>query len=97
MIVKVHRTPDGRKVVAICDSELIGKKIEERKLQLDLSSDFYKGEEMSEEKVGEMIKSSCVLNVVGEKSIGFLLGLCVIDKSNIIKIKGVPHTQAVIG
>ena len=26
MIVKVHKTLDGRKIIAICDSDLIGKK-----------------------------------------------------------------------
>ena len=40
MIVKVHRTPDGRRLIAVCDNNLLGKKFEENDLQLDLTSNF---------------------------------------------------------
>ena len=97
MIVKVHKTPDGRKIVAICDSELIGKKIEEGRLQLDLSSSFYKGEEKNEEEIEELLKGCCVVNVVGEKSIDFIVKKGIVDEKNIIKINNVPHAQAILG
>ena len=97
MIVKVHRTADGRKVVAICDSDLIGKKFEEKNLQLDLSSNFYKGEEKSEEDVKELVKEPCIVNVVGQKSIDCLLELGIVEKESIIKIDNVPHVQAIVG
>ena len=45
MIVKIHKMPDGRSVIAVCDSNLLGKKFEEKNLQLDLTADFYKGSE----------------------------------------------------
>ena len=96
MIVKIHKTQDGRKVVAICDNDLIGKKFEEGKLQLDLNSSFYKGEEMSEERVIELVKGSCIINMVGEKSTGFALKLGVVSKKDIIKIKNIPHAQAIL-
>ena len=96
MIVKIHRTQDGRKVVAICDSDLIGKKFEEGKLQLDLNSSFYKGEEMGEERVIELVKGSCIINMVGKKSMEFALKLGVVDKKDIIKIKNIPHAQAIL-
>ena len=96
MIVKVHKTPDGRKVVAICDNELVGKKFEEGKFQLDLSSSFYKGEEMDEEKARVLIKGSYILNIVGEKSIDFAMKLGIVKKESIIKIKNIPHAQAIL-
>ncbi len=40
MIVNIHKTSDGRRIIAVCDSELIGKKFEEHNLQLDLTSNF---------------------------------------------------------
>ncbi len=97
MIVKVHKTQDGRKVVAICDSDLIGKKFEEGKLQLDLNSSFYKGEEMSEEKVVELVRGSCTVNIVGEKSTGLAIKLGIVGKDSIIKINNIPHVQAILG
>ena len=96
MIVKVHKTQDGRKIVAICDDELIGKKFEEGKLQLDLNSSFYKGKELEEGELTELIKDSYVVNIVGKKSMDFALKLGIVDKKNIIKIKNIPHAQAIL-
>ena len=97
MIVKVHRTTEGRKIVAVCDSDLVGKKFEEGKMQLDLSSGFYKGEEISKDKVSKLIKEPGVFNVVGEKCVGLFLKLGLVDKGNVIRVDNVPHTQVVIG
>jgi len=96
MIVKVHKTQDGRKIVAICDNDLIGKKFEEKNLQLDLSADFYKGEEKSEEEIIELIKGSYMVNIVGKKSINLAVKLGIMDKKNIIKIKKIPHAQVIL-
>jgi len=96
MIVKIHISPDGRKIVAICDNELIGKKVEGGRLQLDMSSGFYKGKEMNEKQVSELLKEPCILNVVGEKSIDLLIRKGIVDKKSLIKINNVPHVQAII-
>ncbi len=96
MIVKVHKTQDGRRIVAICDNELIGKKFEEGNLQLDLSSSFYRCEEMSEEDIIRLIKGSYIVNIVGEKSIKLAIRLGIVDKRDIIKIKNIPHAQAIL-
>ena len=45
MIVKIHNN-EGRLILAICDKDILGKKFVEEKKQLDLSSGFYKGEQM---------------------------------------------------
>ena len=97
MIAKVHKTDDGRRIVAICDKELIGKKFEEKNMQLDLSSDFYKGEEKNEKEAIELIKGSYLVNIVGEKSVCFAKKVGIVDKSRIMKIKNIPHAQAILG
>ena len=97
MIIKIHKGPDGRRVIAVCDHDIIGKKFEEGRLQLDLTSSFYKGEEKAEKDlIDEIRKGSCVLNMVGKKSIEFCKKKGFIEKGHIIKVKGVPHAQAVI-
>ena len=96
MIVKIHKTPEGRKLIAVCDGELLGKKFEQDNLQLDLSSSFYKGEEMGPDDVKDALKDAYLLNVVGEESIAFFIELGLIEKEHILKIGGVPHAQAVI-
>jgi len=92
MIVKEHIN-GGRLLIAICDKDLIDKKFSEGNMQLDLSSTFYKGEEVEEEKLQEMIKKAFMINAVGKKAVGFLEKEGLIDKENIIKIKGIPHAQ----
>lgn len=97
MIVKVHKIADGRKIIAVCDKGLIGKRFEEGKLQLDLSSSFYDGKEKSGEELIELLKDSYIVNVVGGESLSFLLKRGFVDKKNIIKIKNIPHAQAILG
>ncbi|MEA2036560.1 MAG: DUF424 family protein [Nanoarchaeota archaeon] len=97
MIVKAHKTPDGRVMLAICDNELIGKKFEERNLQLDLTSNFYKGEEKNEEEIRLLLKEAHIVNVVGEKSIVFLIKEGIVNKDNIIRVQDIPHAQAITG
>jgi len=96
MIVKQHKTADGRIILAVCDSELVGKKFVERELQLDLSSDFYKGREMEEEKILKLFKVVQIVNLVGEKCVKLGIKAGIVDKDRVIKIKGISHAQAVI-
>ena len=96
MIVKEHKTPDGKKLVAVCDSELLGKKFEQGNLQLDLTSDFYKGEEKSGEELKEIIKNAYIVNVVGQESVAFFISLGIIEKCQVLEVDGVPHAQAML-
>jgi len=93
MIVKAHKSPEGKRIISICDKEIIGKKFSEKNKQLDLSSNFYKGEEKTEEDVRELVKDAYILNIVGECSIEFCLKEGWISKNNIIRIKKIPHAQ----
>ena len=92
MIVKVHKA-DTKKIVTIVDSDLIGKKFEEKNLQLDLTVDFYKGEERTEEEIKDITKDAYIVHLVGEESINFGLKMGWLDKDNIIKIKNIPHAE----
>jgi len=98
MNLKIHKS--YREVVAICDSELIGKYFEKGEFQLDVKESFYKGEEISEEKVKEIIKKMSVedatFNIVGEKSINCAIDCGVISKDGIKKIQGVPFALVLL-
>lgn len=95
MIVKVHKK-EGKTIVAACDTEILGKKFEEGEHQLDLSSDFYKGEEMSELEAGDIIRNGTVVNLVGEKAVEIGIKEEVIDSSHVKKIAGIPYAQGII-
>ncbi len=70
MKLKIHNS--YRNIVAICDSELLGKKFEEEKKQLDLSGEFFNGEDLSEEQVLTIMEDEktedATFNIVGEKA-----------------------------
>jgi len=92
MFLKIIKT--YRDIVAICDSELIGKKFEHGKFQLDIKESFFKGEEVSEEKViqtiNEMSREDATFNIVGKKAIETALKAGIISEEGIKEINGIP-------
>ncbi|MBD3354601.1 DUF424 family protein [Candidatus Woesearchaeota archaeon] len=96
MIVKIHKSNEGRVILAVCDSELIGKRFTEGEKQLDMSSDFYKGEEMEEKRILNLLKSVHIVNLCGKESVALGVKAGVVDEENIIKVDGIPHAEGVI-
>lgn len=95
MIVKKH-IANGKLVLAVCDTEILGKKFEEKNFQLDLSSSFYNGKNI-EEELKKLIKKTYIANIVGEKSIGFFVKEGLLDKDKIVRVANIPHSQLFIG
>ena len=93
MYVKLHKS--YRTIVAVCDSDLIGKTFEEGIKQLEVRESFYKGEDLDYKKVIELMKKQleddATFNIVGEKAIKAALEAEIIDKAGINKIDGIPY------
>ena len=83
-----------REVVAICDSELIGKTFEQENLQLEVKESFFKGEEVSKEELVEILHDMSVedatFNIVGKESVDIALEEGLIHKEGIKTIQGIP-------
>lgn len=92
ILVKIHKSK-FRDVIAVCDSDLIGKRFEEKDLQLDITERFYKGEEVEDEKLISILRDADIINLVGKESINFAIKAGIISKLNVIKIAGIPHAQ----
>lgn len=92
MKVKIHSS--YRQVVAICDSDLLGKKFEERKKQLDLTGGFFKGEEKNKQEVIDIIEDSrredATFNIVGKESCDIAVKCGVISGKGTISVAGIP-------
>ncbi len=92
MLIKIHDS--YRKVVAVCDTDLIGKKFEEGKMQLDVRENFFRGKEISGEKAVEILQKEknnyATFNIVGTRSIKTAIKAGIISKGNIGKVDGVP-------
>lgn len=98
MLVKIHKT--YRDVVAICDLDLIGKKFEQGKFQLDIKESFFKGDKISKEKaiklMQDMSREDATFNIIGERSVNTALKAGIISKKGIKKIQGVPFALVLL-
>ena len=98
MLVKIIKS--YRTVVAICDSDLLGKTFEEGKGQLDIKESFYKGEETPKEKVIEIInhmsQEDATFNIVGKESVALALETGLITKEGIKEVQGVPFALVLL-
>ena len=56
MLVKIHSS--YRRIVAICDNELLGKKFEEGKKAIEIKESFFKGDEKTEQEIIKIIEDS---------------------------------------
>lgn len=92
MLVKIHKS--YREVVAVCDSGLIGKRFEEGIMQLEISENFFKGEEKTEKEVVELMKDLAgedfTFNIVGRQAVDTALKAGIISKEGIRSVQGVP-------
>jgi len=83
------------KIVAVCDSELIGKVLREGELVLNLEkyASFYQGEEADEAAVEKELLTATSINLVGKKATGIAKKMKLVKESDFIKIQKVPHVQ----
>lgn len=89
-----------RDVVAICDKELLGKRFEEGKFQLDIKESFFKGKESSRDEAFEIMRDmkleDSTFNIIGEKSVRTALEAGIITKEGIKRINNIPFALVLI-
>ena len=92
MLIKIIKT--YRDIVAVCDKELIGKRFEEGKFQLEVKENFFDGDETGEEKAIEIMKQmsmkDSIFNIVGKKSVNTAIKAGIISREEIKKIQDIP-------
>jgi hypothetical protein len=82
-------------LIGACDEDLLGKKFEDKKFQIDVSKDFYGGKRISAESLKKYLQDATIANLVGKNTIKCAIDMGLIDPGCIIKINGVPHAQMV--
>ncbi len=97
MLVKIHNS--YRDAIAICDSELLGKKFEQGNFELEISG-FFNGDEKSERETLNILKEGAkedvTFNIVGEKSVALALKSGIISEQGIKKIQDVPFALVLL-
>ncbi|MEM4254920.1 MAG: DUF424 domain-containing protein [Candidatus Norongarragalinales archaeon] len=83
------------KILALCDTELLGKCFTQGEKTLDLKAyrSFYEGYTVTEIQAVELLRNAENVNIVGEKSVAAAQKALGFNKANVKKIKGIPHLQ----
>lgn len=92
--VKTHKA-QGQIVVAMCDAELVGRKLKEGKIQITLNDGFYGGEVFDADETGlfNLLRGATSYNIFGERAIAVAVKYNLVDKSAVRLVDGVPHVQ----
>lgn len=97
-IFKIHKS--YRLVVAVCDLELVGKKIDEGEKQLDLSTNFFNGEKIDLKNLKYLVKKlereDATFFIVGNRSVELFKELEIIDEEGIKTLSGVRFALALL-
>ncbi len=80
-------------LVAVCDSNIRGKIFEEGEVRLEVSEEFYGDELYSREEVAEALRQATIANLSGKESVALGIEVGIIDRENVLRVKGVPHAQ----
>ena len=89
-ILKIHES-ENKQLVAICDSELLGKVFEQNNFILDIDEDFFGGDKADEKTILDSIKIAHTINASGNKIVEFLLCKNIIKTSQVKTIDGVKY------
>ncbi|MBI4139614.1 DUF424 family protein [Candidatus Woesearchaeota archaeon] len=96
MIIKIHKTEDGRTLVAAIDDSLKGTTHIEGDKKLDFTAEFYNGETCPPQEAGDIIRNADMLNIAGKETIKIAIEEGAITEEQVLKIAGIPYAQAVV-
>jgi hypothetical protein len=85
----------GNVVLAICDSEVLGKTLREGKIVFHVKEEFYKGGLVTIEEAVDMIENSTIVNMVGKCCVEKAIKRGYVHPQAVLNIEGVPHAQIV--
>ena len=98
MYIKIHKS--YRLVVAIADSDLIGKEFEEGGKALNVTENFYKGEKLTKEEMEKIMidfsGNDATFNIVGKKAIDVALKCGIVIKDGIKTVDGIPFALVLL-
>jgi hypothetical protein len=82
-------------MLAICDSEILGKTLREGKIVFHVKEEFYNGGRVSVEEAVDMIANSTIVNMVGKCCVEKAIKRGYVHPLAVLNIECVPHAQIV--
>jgi hypothetical protein len=82
-------------LLAICDSEMLGKTLRQGKIIFHIKDEFYNGGKTTVEEAVSMIENSTIVNIVGKNCVKRAIAKGYVHPDAVLQIEGVPHAQIV--
>jgi hypothetical protein len=82
-------------LLAICDTEIIGKTLREGQIVFHVKEEFYKGTKVDVEEAVAMIENSNIVNMVGKNVVRKAIDEGYVHPEAVLNIGDVPHAQIV--
>ncbi|MFA1609625.1 DUF424 domain-containing protein [Halobellus rubicundus] len=95
MLLRERQTPEGL-LVSVCDPECLGETYVDGDVSLEVTEDFYGGEEAAEadaETVIDSLTRASVANIVGERAVGVAVEAGIVDEERVLVVDGTYHAQ----
>jgi hypothetical protein len=93
--LKIYRVR-GEVLVAVCDSELVGRTFRDGELKIEVKESFYGNREVGEEEVRKALRIATIANITGRRAVELAIEMGIIDKDNVLKIGECWHAQMVV-
>ncbi len=93
--LKIYRVR-GEVLVAVCDSDIVGKTFREGDIKIEVKESFYGDREVGEEEVRKALMIATIANITGRKAVELAIRLGVVDRENVLKIGDCWHAQMVV-
>jgi hypothetical protein len=77
-------------MVNICDIELIGSRLQEGELLIDITKEYFQQEIVETIQAEELLRTCSIANLVGERIVGHAVQLKLAKERSIRRISGVP-------
>ena len=92
--IKLHHSKTGEIVLAVCDEELLGKRLKlNERLSIEVSQSFYGGVLIARDDLDKYLKQATIVNMLGEKAVSYAMKKGFIVEKAVMRIGGVPHIQ----
>lgn len=92
MYLRTYKSGTGL-IVAVCDKDVLGKKLKQGNITVEISEGFYKGDLVSEEQVIEALANATTANLFGERTVACAIKCGAVDSECVVMIDGVAHAQ----
>lgn len=92
-MILTERQTDRGLLITVCDPEVLGETFEEGPISLEVTEDFYGGEEVDTETVVEALTRASIANLVGTETVELAIEEGFVEKGNVLEVDQTLHAQ----